>query len=205
MSETKNLAAALVQAQAEIEPILEDSDNPFYKSKYMSLSQLRETVRGTLGKHGLAVVQMPVTENDRIGLRTVIVHSSGESLDCGTLTGTVDAKDPHKIGSCLTYFRRYAIASVLGCVADLDDDANHASGRGPRPQRWQQNGPIPTTGTKADETLIAATKVSFANCKTTDELKALGNLIKTDEQYSDYSRAKCRVLYDERLTELKGD
>jgi len=35
--------------------------------------------------------------------------------------------DPQKLGSCITYYRRYTLASLLGLQA-VDDDANVASG-----------------------------------------------------------------------------
>jgi hypothetical protein len=35
--------------------------------------------------------------------------------------------DPQKLGSCITYYRRYTLSSLLGLQAE-DDDANAASG-----------------------------------------------------------------------------
>lgn len=37
------------------------------------------------------------------------------------------ATDPQKVGSAVTYYRRYALAALTGVVADVDDDGNTAS------------------------------------------------------------------------------
>ena len=39
-----------------------------------------------------------------------------------------DIQDPQKLGSCITYYRRYTLASLLGLQAE-DDDGNAASGK----------------------------------------------------------------------------
>ena len=40
--------------------------------------------------------------------------------------------DPQKLGSCITYYRRYTLASLLGLQAE-DDDANLASKKATKP------------------------------------------------------------------------
>ena len=48
--------------------------------------------------------------------------------------------DPQKLGSCITYYRRYTLSSLLGLQAE-DDDANSASGV-TEEQKWlNQNTP----------------------------------------------------------------
>ena len=39
-----------------------------------------------------------------------------------------EIQDPQKIGGAITYYRRYALVSLLGLQAE-DDDGNTASGR----------------------------------------------------------------------------
>ena len=83
MSELNELAAALAKAQGEIEPAPRDADNPFFKSKYASLPAIREATREAFAKNGLSVVQMPSVEGGHLLLRTILLHSSGQMLDCG--------------------------------------------------------------------------------------------------------------------------
>jgi hypothetical protein len=128
MCELNELAAALAKAQGEILAAPKDSDNPFFKSKYSSLPAVREAIREAFAKNGLSVVQIPETDAGRICLHTLLLHSSGQKLNCGTLSAEVDITNPQKAGSAITYFRRYSLAALSQCVSDEpDDDGNAAS------------------------------------------------------------------------------
>lgn len=43
-----------------------------------------------------------------------------------------DGSNPQKIGSVMTYLRRYMLASMLGIASETDDDANSAVPNAPR-------------------------------------------------------------------------
>jgi hypothetical protein len=43
------------------------------------------------------------------------------------LAAEVDLTNPQKMGSAITYFRRYALAAISQTVADEDDDGNEAA------------------------------------------------------------------------------
>lgn len=118
-----NLAAALSAAQGELAPVAFDRDNPFYHSRYATLTALREAMRPVFARHGLAVVQGLGANG---GITTTILHASGEwiALD-GPAMCPVKA-DPQGIGSAMTYARRYGLAAAAGLVADEDDDAEGA-------------------------------------------------------------------------------
>lgn len=135
MSDLNELADALAKAQGEIEPAPKDADNPYFKSKYASLPAIREAVRTIFAKNGLSVVQMPSVAEGQLRLRTLLLHSSGQTLDCGTLAADVDLTNCQKAGSAISYFRRYALAAISQTVADEDDDGNAASAprRKPKP------------------------------------------------------------------------
>lgn len=127
MEPINELAAALAAAQGEIMPAPKDADNPFFKSKYASLPAVRAAMQAAFAKHGLSVVQIPSIEGSQLRLHTLLLHSSGQSLDCGLLAADVDLANPQKMGSAITYFRRYALAAISQTVADEDDDANEAA------------------------------------------------------------------------------
>jgi hypothetical protein len=135
------LAKALAVAQGEIEGAKKDSENPFFKSKYADLASIRDACQAALSKQGIAIVQVPgtvITENATvISVETLLMHSSGEWIS-GDLSAIPVKDDPQGIGSCITYLRRYAMASFAG-VAPEDDDGNAASqGNGSRPTRQTQ-------------------------------------------------------------------
>lgn len=125
-TEIKNIAAALVGFHKEVGIIKKDAKNPFFKSKYASLSQILETIDEPLTNNGLAIVQFP---EGQYGLCTRLVHTSGEWLEaCYTMKPTKDT--PQDLGSAITYQRRYAVGAILSLNIDDDDDGNNASGRG---------------------------------------------------------------------------
>lgn len=159
MSELNELASALAEAQGEIEPAPKDAANPFYRSRYASLPAVRAAMQGAFAKHGLSVVQMPEVADGQLRLRTLLLHSSGQQLDCGVLAADVDLANPQKVGSAITYFRRYALAAISQTVADEDDDANAAS-----QNRMSED----------QSTTVARALKEIASQKTLEDLKDLG-------------------------------
>jgi hypothetical protein len=111
----------LLAAKKEIGKISKDSTNPFFKSKYFDVNALLEHVEPILQHYGLVLLQ-PIKNN---AVFTVIVDSeSGEQIDSGITLPNLT--DPQKLGSAITYYRRYTLQSLLGLQAE-DDDANKAS------------------------------------------------------------------------------
>lgn len=122
----KNVSAALVKAQGELNAVNKDGTNPHFKSKYATLQNIVESTRETLRKHGLAVVQtFNETDGTYISLTTTLLHESGEYIS-GTITMRPTKSDPQSMGGCATYARRYSYA-IIGLVTDEDDDGNMAS------------------------------------------------------------------------------
>lgn len=120
------IAGALSKAQGEMSFAKKDATNLFFKSKYADLASVWSACRDVLSKNGLAVVQTTLpTDGKTISVRTLLIHSSGQWFR-GTLTMLPTKIDPQAIGSCLTYARRYALASIVG-VSPEDDDAETAT------------------------------------------------------------------------------
>ena len=61
----------------------------------------------------------------------MILHSSGEYINCGILALPVSKVDAQGYGSCLTYARRYSLSGAVG-VAPEDDDGNAAVAAAPK-------------------------------------------------------------------------
>jgi hypothetical protein len=127
------LAKALAAAQGEMENALKDSDNPFFKSKYADLATIVDTCKGPLSKHGIARYQAVVTARGIPGVRTQLIHESGEWV---AATAFCEPKDggPQALGSVITYLRRYSLAAAVG-VAQDDDDGEAGVGRAKKPAR----------------------------------------------------------------------
>lgn len=122
----KELGAALIAVQAEIVPMKKDKENPYFHSKYVGLDTVMPAALELLNKHGLAVTQMVDNGVDSGSLTTMLIHSSGEWLSA-TQPLLLAQASPQGQGSAITYARRYSIMSMLGIVAEEDDDANAAS------------------------------------------------------------------------------
>ena len=135
----KAIAAALITFHLKVENIKKDSTNPFFKSKYASLSNILDAISTPLEESGLSFVQFPTGDS---GLTTILMHSeSGEYLEADyTMKAAKD--DPQGRGSAITYQRRYALSAILGLNIDEDDDANHATHGGSTPDKAAANNKV---------------------------------------------------------------
>jgi hypothetical protein len=118
----QNILKALIIAKQEFKHIPKNSYNPYHKSKYANLDAVLAAISESFNKYNLCLLQPTEVKNDQVILKTIIYHvESGEQI-AGELLLPQTA-DPQKTGSAITYYRRYALCSLLGIVADEDDDA----------------------------------------------------------------------------------
>jgi hypothetical protein len=129
------IAAALAKAQAELtnpekslvatirSPFPRESDRIF---RYAPLSSGLEIVRKSLGRHEIATVQTTEIDKDAglVRLTTVLAHSSGEWLSSDWPVCPIsDTGSPQRMGTALTYARRYALFTLVGIAGEDDLDA----------------------------------------------------------------------------------
>lgn len=128
MSESiKNIAPALVAFQEDVKRIDKDGVNPHFRSTYTTLDNMIDETKPILQKHGLTVMQFPGGDGERVTIRTLILHKSGEWIESEALTLRPTKQDPQGIGSAITYGRRYSYAAALSLALGDDDDGNAAS------------------------------------------------------------------------------
>ena len=133
-----NIYKTLFKLQQEIGAVSKDASNPFYKSKYFDINSLIKQLNPLLAKHKLLLVQ-PIMDN-MVTSRIICIDNGGSVDSSLTLP---DINDPQKLGSAITYYRRYTLASLLGLQAE-DDDGNLASSKSTivEDRRWlNQNTP----------------------------------------------------------------
>ena len=123
----ENICKAFVKFQSEFKGMKPDSSNPFFRSTYISLDGILETVRPILAKNGLAVIQEATGDGDYIFVKTKLIHESGEMIETEVLKMKPQKNDPQSMGSCITYSKRYQLAALLGICECIDDDANIAT------------------------------------------------------------------------------
>jgi hypothetical protein len=119
----KEIATALCSFQGAVEKIKKGEINPFFKSKYASLSDILDVIREPLAENGLSFVQFP---KGKYGLESMLLHKSGEWIS-ESYEMEPTKHDPQGAGSVITYQRRYALGAILGLNIDEDDDGNQAS------------------------------------------------------------------------------
>jgi hypothetical protein len=133
MSETKketlNIYKRLLEAQKEIGAIKKDSDNPYFKSKYFDINAILAEVKPVLNKHGLLLTQALVTRADinKTGIETSIIDVASDK-GLHYFVELPQGATPQQTGSAVTYYRRYALQSLLALEAE-DDDGNLSSGK----------------------------------------------------------------------------
>ncbi len=128
------LAAALAKAQAEllnpekslIGTVAPGEGRPERTFRYAPLSSGLEIIRTTLGRHEIATIQTTAIDDGAglIRLTTILVHSSGEWISSEWPVCPVsETAQPHRLGTALTYARRYALFTLVGIAGEDDTDA----------------------------------------------------------------------------------
>ena len=98
----------LYEVQASIGAIEKDSTNPFFKSKYFDINKLLSEIKPKLEKQGLLLLQPLTNVGGVSALKTKIIDvESGEIEE--DICSLPQNSDPQKMGSIITYFRRYAL------------------------------------------------------------------------------------------------
>lgn len=123
-----SIAKALAAFQKDVTQPKKSAKNPHFKSTYVPLDNVVDSIAETAPKHGLSYIQTTVTENDKAGVQTLLMHESGEWIEFEPLLLPIGQKaTPQAVGSAITYARRYSLSSVFGLASEVDDDANGAS------------------------------------------------------------------------------
>lgn len=120
------LVDALAKAQGEFDALAFDATNDHFGSSYATLAALLRVVRPTLSRHGIALLQHPVSEGCRLGIVTELRR--GEEVLRSVMSWELPGDTtPHKLFSATTYFKRHALQSILGIAGEDDDDGNTIS------------------------------------------------------------------------------
>lgn len=163
------LAKALASFQSEVKQPLKDKVNPYFKSTYVDLTGVVEAIINTAPKHGLSFVQYPVSHENKVGIITVLMHSSGEFIETDPIYAQPAKNDAQATGSVITYLKRYSLSAVFGITSDEDDDGNNA-----------------TFGSNKQK----VNTTTNANSITAEQVKVLGNKVSSVSQKTGIDAAK---------------
>ena len=161
-----SIAPDLVKAQAGINGVAKDGNNPIFRSKYITLDSILLAVRPVLSANNLFLTQgiTHVSKNEdgivnAVEVESKLIHSSGEWVASSVVvpvtnnvdrTGKAMAVDAHRVGGSLTYGRRYSLSALLS-IGEDDDDGNTASGYQNQNQAPQQQAPKTPAPSKVAE------------------------------------------------------
>lgn len=161
------IAAALVAFSGEVKSIAHDSENPHFRSQYTSLDHMIDETKPILAKHGLTVMQFPGGDGDRITVRTMVVHNSGEWIESEPLILKPVKLDPQGAGSAITYARRYSYAAALSLSLGDDDDGNSVSQQPgtklPQNQNRAQSNQTQDNSNSVTSTLISQAQINYCH------------------------------------------
>lgn len=124
------IAAALAAAHLNYDALIASqvADAEKYKYRYADLAGVLAAVQPALAKSGIAIVQsMSMTRPASgggivVAVETRFIHASGEWI-ATTLKLPSTETAPQKIGSLVTYLRRYGLLALAACASEDDDGA----------------------------------------------------------------------------------
>ena len=114
------ILAKLLEVQKRMKPVLKEGKNPHFKNTFYDINALLGVLKPILNDLGVVALQPFTMWNGQPALQTrlIDVESSEEVQSIITLPETTDAP---KMGAAITYYRRYALTSIL-CIEGEDDD-----------------------------------------------------------------------------------
>jgi hypothetical protein len=181
------LASALAKAQAELvnpeksltatirTSVAGERERTF---RYAPLSSGLDIVRKTLGQHEIATIQTTAVDHTSglVNLTTVLAHASGEWIASDwPVCSIAEMASPHRMGTALTYARRYALFTLVGIAGEDDIDAPDIA-CGPMPSNevegWRRRSPAPARD-PGNGRLRGGTKNNLAEVLDADQSAAL--------------------------------
>jgi hypothetical protein len=139
------IAKALAAVSADLRNPAMDATNPGFKSKFISLVGLIDSLRGPLHAHGIVVLQ-PVSSPvaGRVRVTTTLLHSSGEWMS--STADLASGATAQSFGTAVSYLRRYTLQAMLGVSgdADADDDGEAERLAALKPLIKRKAEPVPT-------------------------------------------------------------
>lgn len=138
----KDLFQKLARVQAQLGNVPRRGYNPHFKSDYVLMSDLLDSLRPLLEKEGLLVVstfEPPAEAGDPWTLVTSVIDAeTGDSIDTPFPLLMRDYGNPQQWGAAASYARRYTMFGLFNVVGE-DDDGSAAAGLStPAPSRAAQ-------------------------------------------------------------------
>lgn len=182
----------LIKAQADFRHIAQDNKAAAFKGGsyvYANISDCLRVIRPILNKHGLAVLQRTTSDQNKVGIETVLVSEDGQTLESGIFfvpTEGLMQKGVQAFGSAVTYARRYSLISFLGLAYGEDDDDGAAA--------TEHHYVTTTTKHQAKQPTPAHEDADWHHALTPEEIQTLeGVAVEGYEVFVEYMKANPQV------------
>ena len=126
----KNFDEAMLAFQMEAVAATKGGENPHFKSSYSTLEEVMTAAREA-NKYGLYFMQpldlITIGEQVVQVVKTTIIHAPTKEARISMCPiRSKDPADPQKMGSGITYAKRYSLQAAMGLPSE-DDDGNAAA------------------------------------------------------------------------------
>lgn len=129
--ETDKLYAAMVAAQGEMPAAIKSREGQIQNRtyRYADIADVVKAIREPFKKNGLAYMQDVWTDQTLgcVCIQTKIIHSSGQFIESTVMQLSPSENTPQRIGSAVTYGKRYQLQAMVGVVAQDEDDDGAAA------------------------------------------------------------------------------
>lgn len=143
MKSTDTLINALVKAQQEINHVVQDANNPFFKSDYASLKEVIDSVKKPLNDNGILLQQVSHDCENGVCIETIF-HGHGGTLSSGKVTIPAAKQDSQAYGSAYSYAKRYSLLMACGVATKKEDDDAEAAMQRSKPKVVQKSVKVET-------------------------------------------------------------
>ncbi len=155
----------LFKVKQQIGKLSKNATNPFFKSKYLDLNDLLTAVEEVLIEYDILLLQ-PI-EGNKVRTELIDIETNDKVYsECEIPT----TNDPQKLGSSITYLRRYTLVSLLSLQA-IDDDANMASNPSKQPEKWLNDKEFNAIKKRVEEGNIPSMEKIKLNFKVSREME----------------------------------
>lgn len=181
----------ILNIQKKIGVLVKTETNPFFKSKYLDINGLLEQLLPLLIEEGLVVTQpLEVKDGKNVLTTKIWAQNHGNIIyQQAIIESSIllpDIQDPQKMGSAITYYRRYALQSLFLLRAE-DDDANNAK---PQP-KVEPKKEVATP----DEVFAKATK-ALKEAEGIEELNTRMGMIRKSKVLTDTQQVELAELFE---------
>jgi len=115
-----NIYLKLLTIQKKELTFKKNAKNPYYNSSYLTLDELIKTLKPILNELKIVIIH----KNNKRNVITEVIDTESNEKIRSVFPIPDNITDPQKMGSAITYAKRYNLGELFNIVTDEDDDGN---------------------------------------------------------------------------------